>query len=180
METALAVVVFIGIFVVIFGLRALTGKASQKIGEKAHQAMNKGDMRRQKELWDRTWTWASAVEWSDIRTALDQELAGVADALPGLKVVAEGDSTVRVGFSFTGVRLSQGAIHFGGVAGARQGGEYEFQGDLSKADDKVEFQFTQVKTLNGVARCVSEMEQLLALVERTVKTVDPAAGEVEP
>jgi hypothetical protein len=177
-NTVLAVLAFVGIFVVLFGLKYLLGKLTDKAGDKIHQVINKGDLNRQNELYAQTWEWKVSTSWADIRAAIEQELANISESLPGLRIVAENESGVRVGFNFKGLRVSQGAIHYGGANNSGAGDGYEFQGDIDKTDTGVEFSFVQIKTFAGVGRCVSEMEELLALVERAVKIADPTAEEV--
>lgn len=174
MDQPVLLVIVIAIIVGLLVLKWLAGRATAKIGQKVHQAVNRGDLNRQNELWERVWTWTTTATWSDLRKALEAELT----SLPGLKIIAEGKQGLRLGFNFTGVRFSQGSIHFGGVSGMREASEYEFQAEFAKTDDGAAFQFTNIRTTDGVARCVDEMEQVLGMVERVVTTADPKAREV--
>ncbi|MCL2848900.1 MAG: hypothetical protein FWE61_02495 [Micrococcales bacterium] len=162
----------IGFLVVIAAIWWIFNKATSAAGNAVNRTVHRKDVRRENELWNRTWGWSTTAPWCEVRSALDTEIAKMSTQFPGLRVVGEDDNAVRVGFTFEG---TPGAALKYGVLEVKN---YEFQADLVHLDDRVTFEFAQVKNVNGAARCVSEMEQFLAAVERAVKTVDPTASEI--
>jgi len=165
----LGVVAFIAVIALIYWV---IGKMQSAGAKAVNRAVHRKDVRRERELWDSTWQWSTSVAWPIVRAAFDRELASMASQLPDLKVIGEADNGVRIGFTFAGTR---GAVLKYGLTGVS---EYEFQAELAQDGSTVAFEFAQVKTVDGVARCVSQMEQCLAAVERAVRTADPTAREI--
>ena len=175
-----AVLALVAFVAVIVGLRWLMGRA----GAKLHQTINRSDFNAGKQLYGRSWDWRTNVAWEAIRAAVDRELAPLQAQLPGLQIVADSaaEEHLAFGFNFKGVRVAQGSLHFGGFDGLRRGGPWEFSAGLNIAEAAatgrtVHFEFLSMKTFDGVGRCVTEMRQLLAMIERAVKTADSQATE---
>ena len=177
MDNPLAWVLFVGVFVVVFGGRWLIGKASDKVAEKVHQTLNKDELARQDNLWECPRTWTTTSTWSEMRASVDEELAKVYEKLPGMRVIAEGENAIRFGFTFKGARIAQGEIQFG-FGGTLSDSGYEFQAEFSKTDNGAFFQFVEVVTGYGVGRCIAEMEELSRIVERSILSIDPNAKEI--
>jgi hypothetical protein len=173
-QQTLAVLAFVGIFVVVFGVRYLANRAGDKIGAKVHQTVNRADFTRQKELLGRTWKWPATASWSDIRKRLNRELGNLGRQIPGIEIQAADDSKVVLGYSLSGMRASQRILHYG-----YGGGEWEFRGAVIKSNGEIKFGFAEVNTVDGVARCVYEMEQVLNAVSKAVTGTDPPIGDPE-
>lgn len=180
-----ALLAAVGFFAAIIVYVWLKNKAKAKLGEAVNKhILSPKDHRLQEELWNTEYRWSTTATWREVADNLTQKLVQTSG---GTQILSQTEDAMLLGFNFTGMRFHNGSIHFGVLPGISDT-EYEFQATLSRdpsdnggqPDRTVLFSFTQMRTSEGVARCVEEMRQLLSDVESTIRTIDPAATSLAP
>jgi hypothetical protein len=177
-------VIFVGIFVVVFGGRWLVAKVADRAGAKLHQTLNRSDHSDGNALYEGSWEWATTSPWDGMRQAVLAELAAQQALTPGLRLTKDtpGDGTLEFGYSTNEASFGDRFARFG-----FDNAEWEFTARLhavrgvadgsGDGEGTVHFEFLSMRTFEEVGRAVPEMKTLLALVERAVKSADPQASE---